>query len=74
MNKYLKKAYLQNTDEKFAAIVENMKRKAAKGLLNESAEQIDKDVSEIYAQEAEYAALEEEVDAALEKFSYMIEE
>ena len=74
MNKYLREAYITYNDKDFSMVVENMKRKAIKGLISESTEDIDKEVSEVIELDKTYEKLEEEVDEALEKFSYMIEE
>ena len=74
MNKYLREAYIKYNDKDFSMVVENMKRKAIKGLISESTEDIDKEVSEVIELDKTYEKFEEEVDEALEKFSYMIEE
>ena len=74
MNKYLREAYIKYNDKDLAMVGENMKRKAIKGLISETTKDIDKEVSEVIELDKTYEKLEEEVDEALEKFSYMIEE
>lgn len=64
--------YKKSTDD-FSAIVEDMKRKAAKGLIHESPEDIENEVNAIFAMDEMYQRLDEEADEAIEKFSYLEE-
>ena len=59
--------YSQDTD-KFNANIDAMRRKASKGLLECSEEELDKAINEILDKESLYEELEKELDEAVSKF------
>lgn len=58
----------------FNIIVEDMRRKANKGLLQETPDELENLVQGVYDREAMYELLESEADDAIDRLSYLIEE
>ena len=59
--------YSQDTDA-FNANIDAMRRKASKGLLECSEEELDKAINEVLDKESLYEELEKELDEAVSKF------
>ena len=59
--------YSQDTDT-FNANIDAMRRKASKGLLECSEEELDKAINEVLDKESLYEELEKELDEAVSKF------
>lgn len=65
----LTETFYEKSLDDFSMIVEDMKRKAVKGLIKESPEDIDAEVNAIFAIDEMYQKLDEEADEAIDRFS-----
>lgn len=72
LSETLKSIYYTKSIDEFSTIVEGMKRKAKKGLLETSLDEIDVVVQNIFAEDQAYQLLEAEADEAIEKFGHMM--
>lgn len=69
----LESAFIKDNGS-FNIIVEDMRRKANKGLLQETPDELESLIQGVYDREAMYELLESEADDAIDRLSYLIEE
>ena len=67
----LESTYFSKSERDFNILVEDMRRKASKGLLKESSEELESAIQSVFDKEKSYDLLENEADEAIEKFSYL---